>query len=308
MLPFPQLLEYGNTINYNFLGNYEAHTYSAMSVRAEMGYCSTSTGEIYALGGVNGTTFYRDFWKYDPVLDTWSTLLQHPSGARSSPAMAHDPINNTIYVFGGSTGTPSLSTQRNDMYRYNISTNTWSSAITQGGTIPLARIGGKMQYLNGKLYLFGGYYTDASSKTISVYDIASNTWTSLTACPYSMSYSTSTVMIGTDLLCFCVSGGSGVTGAGGTYYLMRYDTVQNTWSTLISTTTQIGRMEYFNGALAMLGMDNGNLYRSDLSNILYLSTIPSYAIDSNIFSNVNNNFILTLGGKSPTTTAAYKLT
>lgn len=308
MLPFPQLLEYGNTINYNFFGNYEAHTYSAMSVRAEMGTCSTSTGEIYALGGVNGTTFYRDFWKYNPGTDTWSTLLQHPQGARSSPAMAHDPVNNTIYVFGGSSGQPSLGTQRNDMYRYNISTNTWSAAISQGGTIPLPRVGSKMQYLDGKLYLFGGYYTDASSKTISVYDIASNTWTPLTACPYSMSYASSTVMIGTDLLTFCVTGGSGVPGSGGTYYLMRYNTLTDAWSTLITTPIQIGRMEYFNGGLAMMGMDNGNLYRSDLSNIIYLSTIPGYSVDSNIFSNVLDNFILSLGGKSPATTAAYKLT
>lgn len=308
MLPFPRMLEYGNEVDFSFMGNYEAKTYSAMSIRAEMGFCTTSTGEIYALGGVNGGTYYRDFWKYNPGTDTWSSLLQHPQGNRGGAAMAHDPINNTIYVFGGSTGIPALGTQRNDMYRYNISTNTWSAAISQGGTIPAARVHAQMKYLNGKLYLFGGYYTEASAKTISVFDIATNTWTSLTPCPYAMSYASSTVMIGTDMLAFCVSGGSGVPGSGGTYYLMKYDTIANTWSTLNSGSVQMGRMEYYRDTLVLMGFDNGNLYRSDLYNYTLLSTIPGYAVDSNIFANVQDSFILTLGGKSPITTAAFKLT
>lgn len=308
MLPFPQLVEYGNVIVPSFLGNYAPQTYSAMSARGEMGFCGTANGDIYALGGVNVGTYYRDFWKYTASTDSWSSLLQHPQGNRAGSAMAHDPVNNTIYVFGGSTGTPALSTQRNDMYRYNISTNTWSAAISQGGTIPAARVHSQMKYLNGKLYLFGGYYTDSSAKTLSVYDIATNTWTALAPCPYAMSYASSTVIIGTDLYAFCVSGGSGVPGSGGTYYLMKYNTLTNTWSTMITTSIQMGRMDYFKGTLAMMGFDNGNLYKCDFNNIIPLSTIPGYAVDSNIFSNVQDSFILTLGGKSPTTTAAFKLT
>lgn len=308
MLPFPQLVEYGNVVVPSFLGNYEAHTYSAMSVRAEMGYCSTPSGDIYALGGVNGGTYFRDFWKYTASTDTWSSLLQHPQGLRGGPAMAHDPVNNMIYVFGGSTGTPALSTKRNDMYRYNINSGTWSAAIVGTGTIPAARVHASMRYYNGKLYLFGDYYTQAAASTISVYDIASNTWTPLANSPYPMSYVSSTAMIGSDLYAIGVQGGSGTPGSGGTYHLMKYSTVSNTWDLLFSTSTQIGRIEYFNTVLVLMGFDTGSLYKSDLSNLTFLSTIPSYAVDSNIFSAVQNSFILTMGGKTPTTTQAFKLT
>lgn len=308
MLPFPQLVEYGNVVLPTFLGEYEAHTYTAMSVRAEMGYCRTSSGDIYALGGVNGGTYYRDFWKYTSSTDSWSSLLQHPQGVRGGSAMAHDPVNNMIYVFGGSTGTPALSTKRNDMYRYSIDTGTWSSAIVGTGTLPASRVHSTMQYYNSKLYLFGDYYTQAAASTIHVYDIASNAWSTLASSPYPMSYATSSFMIGSDLFVIGVQGGTGTSGAGGTYHLMKYSTVSNVWNLLFSTSTQIGRMEYFNGTAALMGFDTGSLYKSDLSNLTYLSTIPNYAIDSNIFASVQNNFILTLGGKSPVTTAAYKLT
>lgn len=308
MLPFPQLVEYGNIIVPSFNGNYEEQTYSAMSVRAEMGYCSTPSGDIYALGGVNGGTYFRDFWKYTASTDTWSSLLQHPQGLRGGPAMAHDPVNNMIYVFGGSTGTPALSTKRNDMYRYNISTGTWSAAIVGTGTVPAARVHASMRYYNGKLYLFGDYYTQAAASTISVYDIASNTWTPLANSPYPMSYVSSTAIIDSDLYAIGVQGGSGTPGSGGTYHLMKYSTVSNTWDLLFSTSIQIGRIEYFNTVLVLMGFDTGSLYKSDLSNLTFLSTIPSYAVDSNIFSAVQNSFILTMGGKTPTTTQAFKLT
>ncbi|UYE98985.1 kelch-like protein [Xanthomonas phage XbC2] len=308
MLPFPQLVEYGNVVVPTFLGNYEANTYSAMSVRAEMGYCRTPSGDIYALGGVNSTTYYRDFWKYTASTDTWSSLLQHPQGVRGGSAMAHDSVNNMIYVFGGSTGTPSLSTKRNDMYRYSIDTGTWSSAIVGSGTLPAARVHSTMQYYNGKLYLFGDYYTQASANTMHSYDIASNTWSTLATSPYPMSYASSSFMIGSDFYSMGVQGGSGTPGSGGTYHLMRYSTDSNVWNIMFSTSTQIGRIEYFKGTVALMGFDTGSLYKSDLSNLIFLSTIPGYAIDANIFASVQDNFILTLGGKSPVTSQAFKLT
>lgn len=309
MLPFSRILEYGNVAPLSsFTGKYQDVTYNAMSARAEMGYCTTSTGDIYALGGVNSNAYYRDFWKYNASTDTWNSLLQHPQGTRGASALAHDSVNDTIYVFGGSSGIPSLSTKRNDMYRYNISTNTWSSVIVGTGTIPAARVHCTMQYYNSKLYLFGDYYTQGAANTLHSYDISTNAWSTLSTSPYPMSYGTNSVMVGSDFYCIGVSGGSGIPGSGGTYYLMKYSTTSNTWSTVMSTNTQIGRMQYFNSVLAVMGFDTGSLYKCDFNNLIYLSTIPNYAVDCNIFGNVNNSFVLTLGGKSPISTAAYKLT
>lgn len=304
MIPFVRILKYGNTEKRTgFKGNYVSTTYSAMSTRAEMGFCTTSTGDIYAMGGVNGSTYYRDFWKYSSSTDTWSSLTAFPPSTRGGAAMAYDPINNAVYSFGGSTGVPALSNKRNDLYRYDVSSNAWA-LVSPSGTIPGARVHGAMSYYNAKLYLFGSYYTEAVALTAAVYDISTNTWTALSSAPYAMAYGSNTVMVGSDMIAVGVSGS--------TYYLMRYSTENDTWSIVSTTTNPIGRIAYYRGIIVAFGFNNGTMYTSDLSSSWEnMGTISTYLVDCNIFSNIGDNFILTLGGKNSTagtTTAAYKLT
>lgn len=305
MIPFARIVKYGNVIipQNSFLGNYEAQTYSAMSTRAEMGFCAASTGEIYAMGGVLTNTYYRDFWRYNPSTNNWTQLAQFGSN-RSAPAMAFDDVNNRVYSFGGSTSLPAGGSMQNDLYVYNVSTNAWSLVNTLG-TKPAARLHASMVCYDNKLWLFGSYSTLAAANTASVFDISTSTWTTLATSPYPMALGTSMVLVGTELM---VMGGTG-----STLYLMAYDTVSGTWRVVLSTTEAIGRIAAYKDIVVLFGYSTGNMYTYVPGNtsIESMGTVPSYLVNCNIFANSANNFVLTMGGKNnagATTTQAFKLT
>lgn len=69
--------------------------------------------------------------------------------------------------------------------------------------------------------------------------------------------------------------------------------------------TSAGVVEYNSVIDSNVMKFNNTRYISQMNPWL---TLPGYAVDSNIFANVNDSFILTIGGKSPVTTAAFKLT
>lgn len=305
MIPFTRLIKYGNVILPDdvFQGNIDPQTYTAMSTRAEMGYCSGANGTIYAMGGVLSSTYYRDFWRYNPSTNNWTQLAQFGT-TRSSPAMAYDDSTDTVYSFGGSTSVPAGSSMRNDLYSYNTGTNTWS-LVTVSGTVPAARLHASMEYYNSKLWLYGSYTTLAAANTMSVFDIPTSTWSTLPVSPYPMALGTRMVRIGTDMYVMGVSGS--------TYYLMKFSTGNNSWSIVLSSTEKIGRIVQYKGIIVMFGYDTGNMYTyvPGNSTIRFVGTIPNYGIDCNIFANSADNFILTLGGKNSsgaTTTQAFKLT
>lgn len=74
----------------------------------------------YSYSSENGFTYYNDFWEYNPSNDSWSKLQDFPGESRS------DPIgfgkDGKCYV---GMGLP------NDLYIFNIRTNSWSSPIIQ---------------------------------------------------------------------------------------------------------------------------------------------------------------------------------
>lgn len=305
MIPFSRMIKYGRVIlpQDEFNGNVEPQTYSAMSSRAEMGFCYSSSGDIYAMGGVLSSTYYRDFWKYTASTNTWSQLAQFGT-TRSSPAMAFDNDNNVIYSFGGSTSVPAANSMRNDLYKYDVSTNVWSLVSTSGVT-PAARLHASMVHYDNKLWLFGSYSTLPAANTLSVFDISTSTWSTLATSPYPMALGTSMVLVGTELLVMGVSGS--------TEYLMGYDTVSSTWRTILSTTERIGRIAAYKSIVVLFGYSTGNMYTYVPGNVSleFVGTVPNYLVNCNIFANSSNNFILTMGGKNSsgaTTTQAFKLT
>lgn len=305
MIPFTRMLKYGRVILPDdvFQGNIDPQTYAAMSTRAEMGYCSGADGMIYAMGGVLSSTYYRDFWRYNPSTNDWTQLAQFGT-TRSSPAMAYDDSTDTVYSFGGSTSVPAASSMRNDLYKYDVQANTWT-LVTVSGTLPATRLHASLEYYNSQLWLFGSYTTLAAANTLSVFDISTSTWSTLPVSPYPMALGTRMVRIDSDMYVMGVSGT--------TYYLMKYSTVNSVWSIVLNTAEKIGRLVQYNGIIVMFGYDTGNMYTYVPGNsiIRLVGTVPNYGIDCNIFANSADNFILAMGGKNTsgaTTTQAFKLT
>lgn len=292
MLPFPTINQYGNQAPKYFQGNMQQITYNPVfSVRAECGYCSDNYGNIWVMGGVNGSSYYRDMWNYSTITDSWTNLTAFPASNRSSAAMCYNPDLNVLYSFGGSTAVPSLSNQKNDLYEYNLSTNVWR-LITPSTSLPTAKVHANMQYYNNKLYLFGGY----DVKDTWVFDIDTLAWSRVSDAPYVKKYGSNTVMKGSDMYCIGYNSRSSSTPC----YLMRYDTLTDQWSTINSTTYPLGRIEFYNSLIVSIGYDDGTIYSTDLNNgwIKYnSSTVSNYPVDNGVFCKTSNG-ILSVYGKN----------
>jgi hypothetical protein len=99
----------------------------------------------------------------------WQTLAAMPT-ARAQPTAVADTDDNKIYVMGGyeeERGEPFSTVEI-----YDPATDTWSP----GPSLPIATRGAAGAYVDGKIYLFGGF-TLEDSAIVQVLDIAAGTWT-----------------------------------------------------------------------------------------------------------------------------------
>jgi N-acetylneuraminic acid mutarotase len=180
-------------------------------------------GKIYVSGGrTNAVSYQNGLYMYDPARNTWTQKHSMPlqtagglTGVINNKlyvlASCHDPehcdefIGAALYRYDPATnlwtqlGTPARShsygvagglesrgsivwTREQDVY--DPATNTW----TPKAPLPRKRYLGAGTAMEGKLYVIGGWEVnpDGSTttvKTTSVYDPATNTWTTKAALP-----------------------------------------------------------------------------------------------------------------------------
>jgi len=170
-------------------------------------------GKVYVVCAFTGSCCHEtpvsNIYIFDPATKTWSTGPQIPAGRRRGAAGCV-VYNNKIYVACGITdGHSSGWVPWLDVF--DPQTNTW----TQLADAPRARDHFPATVANGKIYCIGGRrsgfngsifnYTTAE---VDVYDIASNTWSTL---PSSLNIPTqraapAAVLLGNEIL---VIGGEG---------------------------------------------------------------------------------------------------
>ncbi len=179
-------------------------------------YWKDGSGNFWVFGGrIAGTNTYNDLWRYNPSTGEWTWMkgTNTANGAtvkttlgsgdatttpssRLSTHGAYDG-NGNLWLFGGS----SLWEYYNDLWRYNVASNTWiweaganafsdtASPASYGtiqvenvSNIPGARGSGKMQY-DGAGYLwlsFGAGYTETEFGNLSdtwKFNLSNNRWT-----------------------------------------------------------------------------------------------------------------------------------
>jgi N-acetylneuraminic acid mutarotase len=187
---------------------------------------ATSAGNaVYVAGGysvsVGGET--AAFRRYNVIDNNWTTLANLPDTSTTMPSSVYSPINNKVYVFGGEvagTGTVTAVTRI-----YDIGSNTWSTGAPMPGVRAFAASG----YLNGKIYIVGGYSTGqvTSAQTqVWEYDALANTWnTSKAPIPHGVGGAGFGIINGHLL----VAGGRDATAA--TIALVYdYDIAANSWT------------------------------------------------------------------------------
>lgn len=175
-------------------------------------------GEVYVVGGRNGSTIYNDNQIYNLATKKWIT------GGATLPAStytaANAVVNNILYVIGGTTtGTNVIAS----VWAYNPKTNTW----TGKAAMPTARAGAATTVENGLIYVIGG--ADASFNrltTVESYNPTTNVWKEEAPLKVGKTFS-SVGLVGST-----IAAADGVTSSGDTGDNEAYDAATNVWSLL----------------------------------------------------------------------------
>lgn len=130
---------------------------------------------------------------FDMASQTWSTRGYYPA-PQTHAAMATD--GRYVYMAGGQYGGGIPGTPSNELWRYDTVSDAWERLPP----LPDYRYGGTMQYLNGKLYFFGGNPRDrvAVAADLWVLDLgdAWAGWSARTPLPLAGDHISSAVIAG----------------------------------------------------------------------------------------------------------------
>jgi hypothetical protein len=118
-------------------------------------------------------------WTYNPTTDTYTQ--QTPAGTPPNPsvtfpAMTYNTNDHRVYLFGGQAGTG----YSNDLYAYDVPTNTWTH-FTPSGALPAPRFSAGLAYdsTNNVFMLYGGTDNSKVYNDTWIYNPAANAWTQL---------------------------------------------------------------------------------------------------------------------------------
>jgi hypothetical protein len=181
---------YTNVGGWNYLGDTWVYSYTANSwtrlvltpspsARSNhaMVYCN-ETNEIILYGGQGPSVNPTDTWSFSPVTQTWSQVVTATNpGVHHSLAMAYDPQENAVIVFGG-FGDDSV--ERDDTWMFDCDTREWSELTPT--TAPLARYGHVMVYdevINKIVMTSGNTASQGHQQDTWTLDVATSNWTEL---------------------------------------------------------------------------------------------------------------------------------
>jgi N-acetylneuraminic acid mutarotase len=195
-------------------------------------------GQIYVVGGWNGTTVLPNNQVYNPATNTWSTSEPMPLATYSAASAVY---KNILFIFGGSTSGTNVVSK---VWAYDPAKDLWVARLAMN----TARAQARAVVENGIIYVIGGVDSVDGDRltTVEAYNPVSNSWTE--EAPLLEGKSGSTV----GLLGSTITAADGDTSSGDTGDNEEYAASTNLWSALASDPT--GR------DLACGGSINGKLY------------------------------------------------
>jgi len=202
-------------------------------------------GKLYAFGGQNSGTWYRDIRCYDDSTGAWALLLNATITARHQTHMV--AVQGKIYVHGGIGSASALA----DTWVYDPALNTWVQKLSGN-----ARYAGAAAVVGNKMYVCGGWTSNYASD-LKAYNVDTNTWETLSGLPAGGRLDHTLVAVGTKLYLYG--------GFNGTAFSDHwcYDTLTDSWTQLADgsaakyrhTAVVIdGKIYYFGGRVGALSV------------------------------------------------------
>lgn len=147
---------------------------------------STAISEQCAFVSPGGSNFQDETWVFHDRCGTWEQLDVPGPPPRSRHMMAYDAAGDRVLMFGGRfrQATNGNYTTYNDLWQFDLATDTWSELITNNA--PIARVNGGfvVNPAGTKAYLFGGNISlsgQAYNAQNDIYelDLSTYEWTQL---------------------------------------------------------------------------------------------------------------------------------
>lgn len=156
-----------------------------------------------------------------PADAPWASIANYPTPIMDN-AVAYDGSTGNVYSVAGFNGAANVATG----YVYNSSSQAWS----QIAAAPQALESPSGAFLNGEMYLTGGWDTSGNASTAAyAYDPSTDSWSSIASLPTALAASASAVLNGQlYLVGGCTTGLCSPTSDG----VYRYDPGSNAWTQL----------------------------------------------------------------------------
>lgn len=133
-------------------------------------------GETYEGSPASNRVKTSSWYEYNPTTDTWIAMQNYMNLSSNNynntvSETAITKINDEIYIFGG-VGGGVHNIYKDDITKYNTTTNTWTSVNTDPGKNRTEAAG---FYSNGKIYVGGGHDSEQLTDFWE-YTIATDSW------------------------------------------------------------------------------------------------------------------------------------
>ena len=203
---------------------------------------------------------------------TWTSGNGLPISTYNGIGVSYnDGTTNYLFVMGGNT----WSGLRNECYKYNVTTNTWT-APGEIAPLPSGRIIAAGAVVGNFIYVIGGSDGTVYTNTVYKYDIAGNTWSTLAAAPFPITIGWCKAVSYLNRYIY-VAGG--YIGTGNIYQntVYLFDTTTETWS----TASPMPGDGVFGGAFGITGntlVYAGGATVAEITNTVMVGTIVSPAV------------------------------
>lgn len=156
-------------------------------------------GDFWLFGGTDGTSFFNDFWRYNPRKDTWVEIKKRGQYPTPRHSFSSTTAGDLLVIWGGQDKTG----LKNDFFIYNTNTNLWAEVPTISQQVPSKRKNACIIFIPPDAYIYGGIGSQGILSDLWRFNFLNNTYTKIDDIeileqPVCFKYFTNMIIIGIE--------------------------------------------------------------------------------------------------------------